>query len=418
MHELFACSTFAVAVSLSVARPRIGPHFRFGPATAAVLGALLLLASGTIRLPDLASAAAMMWRPLITILAIMITTAVAARAGAIDSLAGRLFARSSGEARRLFGSVFAVSFLTASVLNNDAAVLLLTPLVLALIRRRYPAHPQLLMPFAFAVFMAAGVAPFVVSNPVNVVVASHARLNFNGYALVMVPVALTCSAITFLLLRAFFAKELGTSATAVVDEAPPVRTALQRQITLLLVAVLGSYPLVAMLDNSAIWAVAVIGSVTALLLAAYGNIDIWRVLRQGVSWEVLIFLPAMLVLALGLRNVGLVDWLASWYADADVARIGGTAALGSALLNNHPMALINALALEARPGAGQREFLAALIGGDLGPRLLPIGSLAGLIWLESCRRLGVHIALRQFVRIGAAVTVPALIASLALLARL
>ncbi len=96
--------------------------------------------------------------------------------------------------------------------------------------------------------------------------------------------------------------------------------------------------------------------------------------------------------------------------------MGTTAALGSALLNNHPMAIMNLLALDAMPHAGHREILAALIGGDLGPRLLPVGSLAGLLWLESCRQLGVNISLRQFVTVGFAVTVPTFVVSLAILA--
>ena len=51
-------------------------------------------------------------------------------------------------------------------------------------------------------------------------------------------------------------------------------------------------------------------------------------------------------------------------------------------MNNHPMALIHSLTL-----AGQPDVLvyAALVGGDLGPRLLPIGSLAGLLWLDLLR---------------------------------
>ena len=131
--------------------------------------------------------------------------------------------------------------------------------------------------------------------------------------------------------------------------------------------------------------------------------------------EILIFLLAVFVLAIGLRNVGFVGYLSSMYADAGIGLVGTTAALGSAVLNNHPMAIINLLALNATPNAGHREMLAALIGGDLGPRLLPVGSLAGLLWLESCRRQGLEISLRRFVGVGFAVTIPTLAASLVIL---
>jgi arsenical pump membrane protein len=80
------------------------------------------------------------------------------------------------------------------------------------------------------------------------------------------------------------------------------------------------------------------------------------------------------------------------------------------------MALTNLLALRGYHGVSQHQFLAALIGGDLGPRLLPMGSLAGLLWFSSLRRLNVEISLRQFVATGMAVTLPALGLSLAMLA--
>src|SRR5262249_33909659 len=115
-----------------------------------------------------------------------------------------------------------------------------------------------------------------------------------------------------------------------------------------------------------------------------------------------------------------VNLLTRFYATAGGARpqilsIGAFSAVGSALLNNHPMAILNALAIADLPGSDRRHVLAALIGGDLGPRLLPIGSLAGLLWLKSLARAGVPIPLAQFVRIGALVTVPALAISLAVL---
>jgi hypothetical protein len=112
---------------------------------------------------------------------------------------------------------------------------------------------------------------------------------------------------------------------------------------------------------------------------------------------------------------GLRGRLAHVYEGAPPARIGLVSALGSAVLNNHPMSHLNMFALSAaEAGAAHRSVLAALIGGDLGPRLIPMGSLAGLLWLETLRRAGVSISARRFLVVGVLATAPALAVSLAL----
>ena len=45
--------------------------------------------------------------------------------------------------------VFGLGVLTSSLLNNDAAILVLTPVVLTMVARRYPGQPAMLVPFAF-----------------------------------------------------------------------------------------------------------------------------------------------------------------------------------------------------------------------------------------------------------------------------
>jgi arsenical pump membrane protein len=72
--------------------------------------------------------------------------------------------------------------------------------------------------------------------------------------------------------------------------------------------------------------------------------------------------------------------------------------------------------MERQPGDTRWQTLAALVGGDLGPRLLPMGSLAGLLWMETARRHGVDIKTAEFVRVGVTVTLPSLAVSLAVLA--
>ena len=90
-----------------------------------------------------------------------------------------------------------------------------------------------------------------------------------------------------------------------------------------------------------------------------------------------------------------------------------TSAVGSALIDNHPMSILNMLAVDA--SHGPRPLLAALVGGDIGPRLLPIGSLAGLLWIDLLRRSGVPVGVTRFVRVGTLVLLPTLVVSLVML---
>jgi arsenical pump membrane protein len=136
-----------------------------------------------------------------------------------------------------------------------------------------------------------------------------------------------------------------------------------------------------------------------------------------VAWDILGFLFCIFLVALGLRNAGVVAAIGQLYGaasgtGAQIGLVGLVSALGSALLNNHPMAALNALAVEHVSGDARWRTLAALVGGDLGPRLLPMGSLAGLLWLEAARRVGVEIKTTAFIRAGAITTLPALAASL------
>ena len=171
-----------------------------------------------------------------------------------------------------------------------------------------------------------------------------------------------------------------------------------------LAAVVLAYPIVSYAGGP-VWTVAAGGAVFLLAVGHVLGQPPVEVARREVHLDVLVFLVAVLVLSVGLRNVGLVDRLAHVYEGASAFRIGMVSALGSAVLNNHPMGLLNMMALR---GSGHGAVLAALVGGDLGPRLFPMGSLAGLLWLEMLRRAGVEVSVRRFVLVGVVATVPAL----------
>lgn len=409
--EALTYSTVAVTLGLVVTRPRIGARFRVTPAMAALAGVVVLALFGAVRLSDVVWAASTMWRPLAGIVAIMIMTGVARRAGVLDGVADFVFRRAQGSARRLFALVFVFGAVTAAVLNNDSAILLVTPIVVAAAKRRYP---TLVVPLAFAVFLSAGIAPLVVSNPMNMVVASFAGIGFNEYAARMLLPALAGAVATFAVVRVLFRRELRDAVPTALDSVHALDASLSAPQKLVLAAlglVVLAYPVVSFLGGP-MWVVAVAGAALLVALAARAGHRPLAIVREEMHLDVLVFLIAVLVLSVGLRNAGVVARLASAYAGASHVKVGVLSALGSAALNNHPMANLNMLALE---GAGTRSVLAALIGGDLGPRLFPMGSLAGLLWLEMLRRDGVHVPVRRFVVVGALATLPTLAVALALL---
>ena len=182
IDRLVTYFALALTISLSVTRPRILNGHRLDPAIAATCSVVLLLLAGVVRPADVISTALELWRPMVTIVSIMVSAAVAHRLGVLRQLEAMLFADPSAPAGRVFLRVFVLTAVTSTVLNNDAAVLLLTPLVLSLVKERFPGEDRLATAFAFAVFTAVGVAPFVISNPMNMIVAAYANLDFNHYA--------------------------------------------------------------------------------------------------------------------------------------------------------------------------------------------------------------------------------------------
>jgi arsenical pump membrane protein len=417
---LIACAALGVTVALAVLRPTL-LGIPFSPGRAAVLGVVMLLVTQLLPPGDLLTAAALQWRPLLTLTCIMVMTGVVQEVGAFDRLAALVEERArTRSATHTFTVVFVVSVVTPSLLNNDAAILLLTPLVVALTRRLYPGSPRVTLAFAFAVFLAPGVAPFIVSNPMNMIVAEFSGLDFNSYAAVMLPLSIAGAALTYAILRLVYRDVLRAATPSACTVVTRVhRHPAERPAVALLVAVFLAYPVGAALGGE-IWFVAVAGAIGSLAITRLYRVAPLRKVTGHVSIDILAFLWGIFLVVEGLRRVGAVSWLQAIYgtaptgSGAHLATIGVTSALGSALLDNHPMSILNMLAIPNDSGDA-RPLLAALVGGDIGPRLLPIGSLAGLLWMDLLRRSGVSIGIGRFLRLGTVVLIPTLALSLLLL---
>ncbi len=400
------------SVSVALARPRLRALGGLGPAHAGLIAIIAVLLTGSAGVGELARTYRDLVRPLSAIAGIMVMAASVRRSGLLTALAARFLTRPGTAAGSMFTIVFFFAAAISSVLNNDAMILLLTPLVIGLTQEMWPGNQRLARVQAYAVFAAIGVAPVVIANPINLLVADQAGIGFNPYLLRMVPAAVLCWLVTWSLLRVILGRDLIARGSRRTADKPMGLSRSQRRTALILLGVVLAYPIASVFHD---WAVAVVSVVGGLLLTLSIRAPLGRVLAREIEWGILLFMLGAFAIGIGLRNAGAVEALARLYHGGGLLVLAGGSAVGSALLNNHPMTILNLLALQSSPISQELHYLVALAGGDIGPRLLPSGSLAGLLWLAACRRANVRVPLRWFVTIGAVTLIPALSVSVAVL---
>ena len=424
MQGAAAFSILAVTVGLSLRRPVLG-RFQIQPPVAAIIGACLALALGLVSPAELAEIFHLLRVPIITLISLMTMTLVAAQAGLFRLLAARVATWADGDARKLFAALFFAGTLTGTFFTNDAAILIFTPLVFDLVEEVEDPSWTVAskIPFYFAVLYIANlVGPLVISNPINIIVASLFDIGFLEYASWMMLPALVSIVVSFLGLRFFFRSTL--PATYRVPTAPPARTV--HRGFLIVVALVLVVTLLGLFSEPwtgiPVWQVAAAGALTLTGLWWATERAPLRPIITGIGWDVIVFVLGIFVVATGLRNAGLTDLIGSILIDPAAPNLfvgslvtGFVAAGFSAIMNNHPTASIMALAIQDLGlSTDTSKFLAlsALIGGDLGPKMLPIGSLAALLWFRILRNRGVPISYGLYITVGIPVTLLAVLLAL------
>ena len=173
--------------------------------------------------------------------------------------------------------------------------------------------------------------------------------------------------------------------------------------------------------------------ISVTLVAVLGSIIllIWRWIHLKVNpkdvlgkipWHILIFAFSMYVIIFGLHNIGLTKFLIGHLQTlvndsllhASIT-MGAITALLSNIFNNHPALMISTLALTDMgldPLIMKTVYLANIIGSDIGSLILPIGTLATLIWMHILRKNKIHISWLDYMKVTIIVIPPTLIFTL------
>jgi arsenical pump membrane protein len=331
----------------------------------------------------------------------MLLSEIARLYGVFDWLAQVAADHARGSAVRLFTLIYAVGTLVTIFLSNDATAVVLTPAVLASVRRS-KAEP---LPYLFACAFIANAASFMlpISNPANLVVFRTQMPPLGRWLVAFgFPAAVSIIA-TYAVLRWCFRREL-RNGIAQSEE----RTHLTGNARLVLAGIV--LVIVVLLVSSSLgWDLGLPTCLAALVIAIIAVIRVRtnpRLVLREISWSVIPLVAGLFVMVEAMDSVGamrvsvdVLHWAESLPAAAGAYAAAFAVGIGNNLVNNLPLGLIAGSTLKITHSHGLIAN-AVLIGVDLGPNLSVTGSLATILWLIAMRREGIHVGFGTFLKVG------------------
>ncbi len=421
---LTAILIFLFTLTLVIWQPR-----GLGIGWSASIGAAIALLLGVVQVSDILIVWNIVWNATATFIAVIVISLLLDEAGFFEWAALHFARWGRGNGLKLFALLILLGASVSALFANDGAALILTPIVMAMLGALGLSTATTLAFIMAAGFIADTASlPLVVSNLVNIVSADYFKIGFNDYASIMVPVNIVSVLASLCVLLLFFRRDIPAAYN--LNQIKQPASAIKDLTTfragwfvliLLLAGFFGLEPL-----GVPVSAVAAAGATLLLLVAAKGSVINTRSVLQGAPWQIVVFSLGMYLVVYGLRNAGLTDYIAlllNKFAEGGIwgaaVGTGFLSALLSSIMNNMPTVLVGALSIDASTATGAaREAMiyANIIGSDLGPKFTPIGSLATLLWLHILSQKGVTISWGYYFRVGAVLTLPVLLITLAALA--
>lgn len=343
----------------------------------------------------------------------MLLSELAREHGVFDWVSSVAVRRAKGSYSRLFLLVYAVGTLVTIFMSNDATAVVLTPAILAAVRKA-EVEP---LPYLFACAFIANAASFVlpISNPANLVVFHNQMPALGRWLLWFGVPSLLSVGTTFAVLRWIFRKQLRGRIERQVED-----HSLKHHGKLVLCG-LGATAIVLLAASYLNWDLGLPTLITALAVTGIVSLKARNSpfgLLHEISWSALALVAGLFVMVDAVETVGAMRLMQAWLAWAEkLAPSAGALITGFAvgiannLVNNLPLGLVAGATLQAAHAKGLMAS-AVLIGVDLGPNLSITGSLATILWLIALRKEKLDVSFWDFLKVGAIAMPIALLVSI------
>ena len=387
MRVALTLSIFIVVLSLVVVRPR-----RWNEAWWTMLGAALMIALRLVSPQQAVEATRAGKNPLLFLLSLLGLSLLIGHSGFFDWSAIHCARIAKRDARALYRNTFVLGALITAVLSLDTTAVILTPVVLALVKKlKLPASPYIVL-CAFVANVGSLALP--ISNLTNILFSDAFQLTFVTFAARMILPQLVALFVTYGLLRWNFRAELPKrfDDTSLPDpmSVVPSRAYFSACVVVLGVVLVGYF--VAPLLGVEAYVIAFAGcGVLTVAGAATKRVQV-RDLAE-ISWGVFPFVIGLFIAVQAIENLGIVTIASDWLerlppgSPAKLLVASAVTAFASNLMNNLPTALI-ARSILVAAHADTATMLATLVGADVGPMITPFGSLATMLVFALARRAG------------------------------
>jgi arsenical pump membrane protein len=419
-----ALSIFGSTLFLMIKRP-CGMRLGY----AAAIGAVASLVLGTVSLGQAAESFLNIWDAALAFVGIVALSVVLDAMGFFKWAALRVVRLAGGSGLRLY---FYVTLLTAAVsilFANDSAILILIPIVLEIVScLNIDAKGKLAYLFSAGLIADTAAMPLITSNPINILSADYFGYSFIDHLVFMGPIAVATITSSILIVYLFFRKGIPSAynpeaADALNKGKPTISSGLLRLCFGTLIAVDVGYvvtslwrvPVSLVICSGAVF----LGAVYWVTLKRDGSVNGEKKglkgLAHDINWDILLFMLCIFIVVQGLASAGITNLLAS--ALQATSRLPSALGIfgpsmvitvGASFMNNWPMTILGLLSIQNIGATGTQLtslVFSNVIGNNLGPHFFPLGSLAILMWMDAMHRKGVSISLRQYLKVGATVSI-------------
>ena len=403
-----------VAVAIFVGAYVLIATERVHRVAASLGGAAIILGLGVTSSQDAfySSETGVDWDVIFLLLGMMLVVGVLKRTGVFEYMAIRAAKLAGGQPYRVMVLLVLVTAGASALLDNVTTVLLVVPVTL-LVCERLGLHP---LPFLMAEALASNIggAATLVGDPPNIIIASRADLTFTDFLVHMLPVVLVVLAVFLILIRVMFRKALskpvtGVDALMALDEREAIKDPrlLLRSGIVLGVILIGF--LLQRQTGISPSVVALVGAGIMILISPARPGE----LVEDVEWETLLFFIGLFILVGALVEVGALEQLAQFMANATDSQVVPTlmvvligSAVVSAIVDNIPyvtaMTPVVESLIASNPALGHDGALwwALALGADFGGNATLVGASANVVVVGIAARNGLHISFWTWMKYG------------------